>query len=60
MTESTLTTLYENRDAKCKNAECNHALDSHFNLKKIGESSVPLLYCAQCRAEGKECKLTKF
>ena len=43
MAESTLTTLYENRDAKCKNAECNHVLDSHFNLKKL-ENPISLCY----------------
>ena len=60
MTDSSITTFYENKDTACKNSECGHVMDSHLNFKQIGESKVPLLYCAECRAEGKECKLIKF
>ena len=52
--------FYENENTKCKNSECGHIMDSHLNFKKIGEVRVTLQYCAECRAEGKECKLTKF
>ena len=58
--KSALETLYENRDAKCKNPECNHAMSSHVNFKMIKEDRIPLLYCAECRGQGQECKLTKF
>jgi hypothetical protein len=43
-----------------QNSECGHVMDSHLNFKKIGEVRIPLLYCSECRAEGKECKLTKI
>ena len=60
MAESSIQTLYDNKDTKCKNSECGHIMDSHLNFKNIGETRIPLLYCSECRAEGKECKLTKF
>lgn len=60
MGESLIQTLYDNKDTKCQNAECSHIMDSHLNFKNIGEARIPLLYCAECRAEGKEYKLTKF
>ena len=58
--ESAIKVLYENRESKCKNAECGHILDSHFQFKNIKEDRIPLIYCSECRAQGKECKLTKF
>jgi hypothetical protein len=60
MGESSISILYENKDTKCQNSECGHIMDSHLNFKNIGPVRIPLLYCAECRAEGKECKLTKF
>lgn len=58
--ESAIKILYENRDSKCKNSECGHVMNSHFQFKKIKEDRIPLIYCSECRAQGKECKLTKF
>jgi len=60
MEESSIRTLYDNKDTKCQNPDCGHVMDSHLNFKKIGEARIPLLYCSECRAQGQECKLTKF
>ena len=60
MEESSIQIFYDNKDTKCQNSECGHKMDSHLNFKTIGEIRIPLLYCSECRAEGKECKLTKF
>lgn len=60
MEESAIKILYENKDVKCKNPECGHVMDAHLHFKNIKEDRVPLIYCAECRAQGKECKLTKF
>ena len=58
--KSALEILYDNKDSKCKNPECNHIMSSHINFKMIKENRIPLLYCSECRAQGQECKLTKF
>jgi hypothetical protein len=60
MEESTIKILYDNKDAKCKNSECGHAMESHLHFKNIKEDRIPLLYCSECRAKGQECKLIKF
>ena len=58
--KSALEVLHESKDVKCKNPECSHAMNSHVNFKTIKEDRIPLLYCSECRAQGQECKLTKF
>jgi len=35
MAESSIQTLYDNKDTKCKNSECGHVMDSHLNFKKL-------------------------
>jgi len=35
MAESSIQTLYDNKDTKCKNSECGHVMDSHLNFKKV-------------------------
>ncbi len=60
MEESSIQTLYDNKDTKCQNPKCGHVMDSHLNFKKIGDVRIPLLYCSECRAQGQECALIKF
>ena len=58
--ESAIKVLYENKDVECKNSECGHLMELHLHFKKIKDDRIPLIYCSECRAQGKECKLTKF
>ena len=58
--ESTIKVLYEHKDSLCKNSECGHTMESHLHFKMIKEDRIPLLYCSECRGQGKECKLIRF
>ena len=58
--KSAIEVLYDNKDAACKNSQCGHAIRSHMHFKMIKEDRIPLMYCSECRAQGKECSLTKF
>lgn len=57
---SAIEILHENKDEACKNSECGHIIDSHIHFKLIKEDRVPLMYCSECRAQGKECSLIRF
>ena len=58
--ESAIKILYDNKDTKCKNPDCDHLIDLHLHFKNIKDDRIPLIYCSEYRAKGQECKITRF